>query len=286
MERDGDDDGDEPVSLLAATVWRPALLLAFCRHIAAAMPAQMPGAEPAIFESLAVRIEQLAQCRCAHCHVREMAAVVFWWMAMHHDGIKALVRDSEPAQSLWRRDEFLDDLFAYAGAHVLRIKNSPITPRTLPSLARVFYHAMRLVLQEPTEYTMAVMRLDGAERTQKVPKKKKPRMRRKQQPPPDVKPLSPAAQAQLLRAEARQRYLAAGCRYTPRSKSKKAAAHAGQAPAGSGGAARPRRKGADASTLGPAAGRGAAGADDDGDGDGDGGASDDDLMYMDSGEPF
>lgn len=307
---DNDGGDDDEMSILEATVFRPALLLAYCRHVITMMPEQMPGAEPAIFESLAARIEQMINCRCAHCHIPEMAAVAFWWMAMHHDGMRELVKQCEPAQSIWRQQEFLSDLFAYAGAHILRIKNSPITPHTLAELAQVFYHSMRLVLQEPSEYTMALMRLDGAERTQKVPKKKKPRMRKQQQQrqaqlgittnqgqtiapvqAQTEKPLSPALRMHQLQQEAPLRYLAAGCRYTPRSKSKKAAAK----PRALGASAKAKAAGVRArkkATMAPAETSAAvaegytnanahANADDD-----DALDSDNDWLYMDSGEPF
>jgi len=299
-----DDNDEDEMSILEATVYRPALLLAYCRHVVEMMPEQMPGAEPAIFESLAVRIEQMINCKCAQCHIPEMAAVAFWWMAMHHDGMRELVVQCEPAKSIWRQQEFLGDLFAYAGAHILRIKNSPITPDTLAELAGIFYHSMRLVLQEPSEYTMALMRLDGAERTQKVPKKKKPRMRKQQQQrqaqlqsqagtnqtvAPAEKPISAAARMRQLEQDAPLKYLAAGCRYMPRSKSKKAAAKPralGASAKAKAAGVRARKKAGGAVTMAPAEAGATTGAEGYANANDDALDSDDDWLYMDSGEPF
>ena len=215
-------------SLIDATAHRPALLLAYARAMLRKCPQHMPSVDPRVFQDLDAALRRLGRCTCAHCHVPAAAALAFWWICMHHDGTRRLVRECEPPQSRWRQPAELERLFKFVGAHVLRIKTSPKTPETAAQLAQVFQTSMYVVLTQPRAYADQMMDADSREGTQKRTKAEKA----------ELCALYGNSVVHTYALPPQAGYLTAGCHWVPKGKKRTAA---------------PRKRAAGAATAKPTA---------------------------------
>ena len=197
-------------SMVELTLRNPLRLLDYGIAMTRVYAEQMPGVENEVFAQLWRALLRLQRCKCRHCYVPQQAALAFWWMCTHHGGAQKMVQAMEPAQSPWRQDDNVDVLFKFVAAHVLSIKNSPITRYTALSASAVFHTSMFLALERPTQYWLRIMAHDGQEATEKKTKEEKVELiRRFGQPIADPPKVDPQFQ-----------YLSAGCWWVEKSRKK------------------------------------------------------------------
>jgi len=210
-------------SMVELTLRNPLRLLDYGIAMTRVYAEQMPGVENEVFAQLWRALLRLQRCKCRHCYVPQQAALAFWWMCTHHGGAQKMVQAMEPPGSVWRQDDNVDVLFKFVAAHVLSIKNSPITRYTALSASAVFHTSMFLALERPSAYWLRIMAHDGQEATEKKTKEEKVELiRRFGQPISDPPKVDPQFQ-----------YLSAGCWWVEKSRKK----------AGSGGAPNSRNGG-------------------------------------------